>query len=141
MTEDESFAWCLQQLQQSVQALALPATTQLALFPDFVCKAEELALGFDHWWLCVSSRATGVLMGDQQRLLQEIDSRLSLMSGAENAQLWSDDALRTDPAWQRVRQLAQETLVAFDWKAEIPPLDDTRYIGGRRKDSSGPAEA
>jgi hypothetical protein len=141
MTEEETLAWCLQQLQQSVQALALPATTQLALFPDFVCKAEELALGFDHWWLCVSSRAIGVLTEDQQRLLQEINSRLSRMSGAENAHLWTDDGLGIDPAWQQVRQLAQQTLAVFDWKAEVPPLDGTRYIGGRRKDSPDPTEA
>lgn len=140
MTEDETLAWCLQQLQQSVQALALPATAQLALFPDFVCKADELALGFDNWWLCVSSRATGALTEDQQRLLQEIDSQLSHMSGAANSQLWTDDALRTDSAWQKVRELAQQLLSALDCKVEIPRLNGTQYIGGRRKDAHDPAQ-
>ncbi len=35
------------QLQRAITALAQPAEVQLSLFPDFVCKADELALDFE----------------------------------------------------------------------------------------------
>jgi hypothetical protein len=38
---------CMRRLMLSVQALAQPAEVQLSLLPDFVCKADELALDFD----------------------------------------------------------------------------------------------
>ncbi len=34
-------------LEQAVVALAQSADVQLSLFPDFVCKADELALNFE----------------------------------------------------------------------------------------------
>lgn len=34
------------QLQRAVVALTQPADIQLSLFPDFVCKADELTLDF-----------------------------------------------------------------------------------------------
>ena len=44
----ENWDALLMRLKHSLRALAMPADTQLELFPDFVCKVEELALGFDH---------------------------------------------------------------------------------------------
>jgi hypothetical protein len=38
------------QFRWSVLALAMDAEVQLSLFPDFTCKADELALDFDHWF-------------------------------------------------------------------------------------------
>ena len=37
------------QFRWSFQALACDADGRLALFPDFVCKLDELALDYGHW--------------------------------------------------------------------------------------------
>ena len=39
----------LEQLKWSLQALALPADSQLQQFPDFVVITDELMLEFDNW--------------------------------------------------------------------------------------------
>ncbi len=47
MADDAMFDRMMLRLKHSLQALAMPAEVQLTLFPDFVCKADELALDFD----------------------------------------------------------------------------------------------
>src|SRR5690242_9912457 len=107
VTESQVREGCLIRLQHATQTLALPAEAQLALFPDFVCKADELALDFDNWWRCIKARQEEMLSTDQVRLLQKIDTQLSQMSGMENADLWTEGALHDNPAWQEIRDLAK----------------------------------
>jgi hypothetical protein len=40
-------------LQHLLQALAMPPDVQLALLPDFVCKADELAMDFGEMYMVV----------------------------------------------------------------------------------------
>jgi hypothetical protein len=42
-------AGIFERLKHSIQLLASPAEFQLKMLPDFVCKADELALDFDLW--------------------------------------------------------------------------------------------
>ncbi len=60
-------------LQHSLQALAVPADVQLGLFPDFVCKVDELALDFDNWRLCVVDNSRVCLTDQQKTLLATLD--------------------------------------------------------------------
>jgi hypothetical protein len=117
----------LEQLKYSIQALALPADIQLSLFPDFVCKADELALDFDNWWQTVLNQEI-TLTSRQLVLLSKLDNLLGKMSGTSNEALWTETSLRTNENWTAVRELAQATLEAFGWSLEVPPSNKSIYI-------------
>ena len=109
------------QLKHAVQALALEAERQLALLPDHVCKADELALDFDQWFKTCTQTYREDLRAGQLDALQAIDRALAAMSGPRNAELWSERALREAEPWRRVRELARSALEAFNWSLEAPP--------------------
>jgi hypothetical protein len=106
--------YCMRRLMHSVQALAQPPDVQLGLFPDFVCKADELALDFDNFWSCAKGNDGERLTAEQTSILDAINSELDAMSGSVNAELWTDDALRENLQWAHIRELAKATLVAFN---------------------------
>ena len=65
------------------------------------------------------------------RDLQDIGRRLGGIDAACRADLWAN-ALATDPAWDEVRPLARQFLLATlgDWRQPLPrPVD--RYTGDR----------
>ena len=134
MADQLDFSWLLTRLRHSLQALAMPADVQLSLFPDFVCKADELALDFDHWRLCVVTNDDFKLTDQQQALLATLDEQVAAMSEAEHSPLWTEEALRTRPEWANVRRLATETLVAFAWDVDTPPSYGHEYIPSRRSE-------
>jgi hypothetical protein len=118
----------MQELRWALQALAQPAAVQLQLFPKFVCKADELALDFDNWCAVVQGQQT--LTTEQRSALQSLDSLLMTTSGRHNAPHWSDEALRHDPLWEEVRELARNALASFGWSSEVPPSNRSVYVSG-----------
>ena len=80
-TPDDVLRWALPELKRSLRALALPAEAQLGLFPDFVCKADELALDLDEWYRRVASNGAARVTDEQRHHLAALDARLSAMSG------------------------------------------------------------
>jgi hypothetical protein len=117
-------------LRETLQALAAPPDVQLARFPDFVVKADELALDFDHALLLVRQEGGEALSVEQHAALSAVDGLLDAMSGAENASLWTEQALREDPEWDRVRAAAAAALRAFGWPVELPPPTQNVYVSG-----------
>ena len=115
----ERFKW-------SAQALAVPAETQLRLFPDFVCKGEELALEWDQHYRAVS---TDAWTAEQLSATRSLDAKLEAMSrcGPDyDEALWVDDSvLSCSPHWAEVRLLAAAVLDAFGWPSDPPPDDPT----------------
>jgi hypothetical protein len=73
--------WVLEPLKHALQALAMPATIQIALFPDFVCKADELALDFDNYREAVITNEAFSLTQAQRDSLEGINVRLDAISG------------------------------------------------------------
>ena len=124
----EHWGSLLVRLKHSLQALAMPADTQLELFPDFVCKVDELALGFDHWSKCVLGNDRGELSEQQKSLLIGLDGALDKMSGRRGQNLWAEDALRTSPEWEAVRDSAKAALASFGWEVERPPGYQHEYV-------------
>ena len=104
----------IQALIESLQALASPAHVQLARFSDFVVKGDELALDFDDAFLLVRDCPQLVLTRRQRDALAEVDATLSAMSGQRHNELWTEDAVRTSPRWEALRQQARAALVALD---------------------------
>jgi hypothetical protein len=122
----------IQGLIESLQALAAPAPVQLARFPDFVVKADELALDFDDAFLLVRDCPQLELTGRQRDALAEVDATLSGMSGQQRSELWTEDAVRTSPRWDAVRQHARAALVALDAAVADPGPSRAVYVRGKR---------
>jgi hypothetical protein len=115
----------LRHLKWSLQALAASASEQLALFPDAVAKADELALDFDNCAAVVRGRDDSELSESQLAALTAIDDQLATMSRLAtelDADMWSEAALRHDQNWEQIRQLAADALKAFGWAAENPAV-------------------
>ena len=113
----DAFKW-------AVQALAIPAEQQIALFPAFVCKGDDMVI---EWDLRLSQLDLDQLSSLQQDAIAQLDEYLVRISrgGPEfSEELWFEDsALRACPQWVEVRRLAQEILKAFGWPVESPPED------------------
>ena len=120
-------ASAIDQLRWAVQALALPASEQIRLFPSFVCVADELALDFSHWFEVASDG--GELTSEQRVALQHLDDTLAAFSGSEHPDVWTEEALHAHPTWVQFRQQASAFLAAFDWPYEPPPSNRAIYVG------------
>lgn len=118
------------QLQRAILALAQPPEVQLALFPDFVCKADELALDFED--------GLYELVGDedvteeQRAALDAVDGLLMAKSGQQNASFWTEEALRSHPTWDEIRSAAKATAAAFGWEIRPPGPSGAIYIPAGR---------
>ena len=118
-----------QHLMWSVQALAAPAEVQVTLYPDFVVKANELALDFDNWYECARFSLAPEWSESQRTSLAALDAKLDAMSrsGAEFTEdLWLESALAADPNWEQVRDLARTAIRLFSWPVECPPREPER---------------
>jgi hypothetical protein len=115
----EHRANCLERLQHTVQRLSINAVQQVAQYPDFVVVADELALDFDHWLeVCESN---GYVDKELLPHLRRIDKQLDIMSGEENANLWTVPALQSHAAWKLVRGFAHAAIDAAGWPHGAPP--------------------
>jgi hypothetical protein len=116
-----------ERLKHSIQLLACPAEVQLNLLPHLVCKADELALDFDHWRLVAVSSFRSELTTSQLLCLDAIDRSLSELTllGSEH---WTDDAVRKSTEWKGIRALAAAALASFGWPVEEPPSHADEYV-------------
>jgi hypothetical protein len=117
----------LERLKHSVQLLAASPEIQLSLLPNYVCKADELALDFDLWLEITLHNSQTDLTTDQRSALTALNEKLGHLT-AEGKQHWNDEAVRTSRAWQEVRNLAKLVLEAFGWPAETPPSHADEYV-------------
>lgn len=116
-------------LERAVLALAQPADVQLSLFPDFVCKADELALDFEEALDNFFGHETE--MDESERVeLNALDRLILSKSGEKNAAFWTDEALLTHPTWEEIRTAAKSAATAFGWELRRPPPSGAIYIGG-----------
>jgi hypothetical protein len=126
LEEDTQRSWHFRRLRWSLQNLATAGSDQRPLFPDYVLKADDLALDFDHWAALARSGDESELSPSQIEALAAIDRKLTTMSrdGAEfDVELWTEAALSSSEHWAEVRRLAASALEAFGWLGEGPPVD------------------
>ena len=115
-------------LKWSVLALAQPADVQLSLFPDFVCKGDELALNFDEG-LREWADDEDTMTAEQRSAIHALDALILSLSGEHNAAFWFDEnAIRSHPAWEEIRGLASQAALAFGWELKPPPPPDDIYV-------------
>ncbi len=113
--------WALRQLRASVEVLGAPAEDQsgylerIGFSGTHPWNVDELALQFDDLYLLADQLTeAGRLTNAQLAALADLDRLLGAMSGPERPELWSEDALRTTPEWEQVRELARKTLTLLD---------------------------
>ena len=104
---------CMQQFKWALQALAQPAEVQLSLFPEFVCKPDELALDFDNWLKWFVSNQVEADLGRKREALDAIDRFFHAVSRPSHAEFWTEVALRLDPRWDAIRFLAWIPMLAL----------------------------
>jgi HEAT repeat protein len=95
-------------LLESLKHLAAPAEDQIAYVLGQY--HDELGLEFDDIWPAADEKLTS----GQRKVLQALDAQLDEMSGMHNADLWTDDGLRRDERWIRVRELAADALSTLE---------------------------
>lgn len=117
----------LKALKEAVQALAQPAMIQDKLYPDSLCKGDEMALQFDEAYEAVDSEGIE-LNAQQDAALNELDSYIDEHSPEDDDDedleaLWCDATLMyKDARWEEIRKRADAVLVAFDWPRDVPPM-------------------
>lgn len=120
-----------ERLKHALQALAMTPDIQIRLFPEFVCRANEMVFQFELWYERLISNASGALSDAQKSQLVAIEDAIAAMSEADN-QLWSDEGLNSRPEWERLRAMARTALQAFGWPLEKPPSYLHELIPARR---------
>lgn len=113
-------------LREEVARLAAPADLQLASLPTFVHRPDELALRFDDAWQPIRARLDA--SETQRAALEALDARLATLSGEANEAFWTEEAVRSDPRWEGLRDLARNVLRTFGWPSHLPPTDRGTYI-------------
>ena len=121
-----------ERLKHSIQLLAWQPGTQLKLLPDFVCKADELALEFDHWREVVLDNFGPELSTEQMSCIENIDLGLSELT-QKGPEHWTENAVRKSEEWGQIRALAAAALESFGWAREMPASHADEYVGGPRR--------
>ncbi len=106
----------LRELMHVLRHLANAGSPQPALFPDENVTAGELVRAFDQRALAVRDSYDDRLSPSQLESLTALEKKLSTMSrdGAEfDADIWTDEAVRTSGDWADVRTLAAAALEEF----------------------------
>jgi hypothetical protein len=109
----------LRELMRAIRGLAAAGSGQPALFPDQNVSAIELVRDFDQRVSVLREDYEDQLSSSQVESLNVLDQKLSTMSrdGAEfDADLWTDEAVRSSADWAEVRTLAAAAL------AELVPV-------------------
>lgn len=112
-------------LFESLAVLAADAPCQVAWLYKQGVVTDEIALDFDHAFdMAEALVGEGQLSRGVLTHLREIEAVLDEMSGAENADRWTRDALSVDEGWRRARGLARRVLVAElrEWQLPLPEI-------------------
>ncbi|WP_418955315.1 hypothetical protein [Streptomyces tritici] len=112
-------------LIDSLTVVAAAAPEQEAWLAAYGVVADEIALDFDHAVrLADGLVADGALDPAVLPELRELDLLFASMSGEEQADRWTTDALAVDPGWNEARRLARRVLVAElgEWRRPLPEI-------------------
>ena len=113
MFEKEEQQEPVRALRRVIQRLAAAGSRQPVLFPDENVSAGELVRDFDQRASVVRELDDGQLSPAQIESLTLLEQKLSTMArdGAEfDADIWTDEAVRTSEHWADVRMLAAAAL-------------------------------
>jgi hypothetical protein len=133
MNEQERKQWILALLKHSLQRLALPASEQVQLLPDFVVKTDELMLDFDHWRECAVGNYHADMTAAQLDSLATVDAHTDVPNSTGDRTVWEESALYSHSFLEELRNLAIQSRNTFGWPQETPPSYAHQYLPGRRQ--------
>jgi hypothetical protein len=110
--------WVFGELRGCLQALALDGDRALACVPSGSCRADELALDYDNFLSAALGNFEREFTLEQVVALRRVDELLSDMSGEEQRDLWTDEAVRSHPRWQEVRFHARAAVRVLGWEEQ-----------------------
>lgn len=113
----------------AVQALALDASAQGQLFPEFAEPPDELELDQQETQAAFLRDWGADIAPPQKEAIERLDAQLESMGGSQNAHIWTVEALGSAPEWARVRELAATVLQSMGWPLALPPRDRAIYVG------------
>ncbi|MFF4341313.1 hypothetical protein ACFY00_15430 [Kitasatospora sp. NPDC001540] len=110
---------------ESLTVVAADPSAQLAWVDEYGLLPDEVALDFDH-----AFRMAASLVEDREVSrevlpdLQAIDAVFAGMSGQENSDRWSREAVAVDPGWGQARELSRRVLVDLvgEWRLPMPEI-------------------
>jgi hypothetical protein len=133
MSEQQRKQSILERLKHSLQALGLPARAQVAYFPDFVVKTDELVLDFGHWRDCAVANYRVDMTPAQLDSLAAIEAHIAAPNSTGDRTVWDEGALYSHPFWEELRNLAIQSLNAFGRPQESPPSYAHEYVPGKQR--------
>ncbi len=119
-------AWITQRLMQSLQLLACSSEIQLGKFPPFAHAPDELALDFDNFRLAFIGNFRTEMTVKQLQSPELIDRSFNEI----NKDCFSPEGVTHSSEWQKIRELAAESLKAFGWPLNDPPRRDHEFVPG-----------
>ena len=105
------------QLQSVLQALALPVTGQLRLYPYDDCKVNRMIQEYEQIEPSFLAGWQHCLTGSQEAALALLRRDLTAVCHGmgEMNHTCTDMALRRSAKWRQIRLLARRALLAFNW--------------------------
>lgn len=111
----------MQKLKAILQVLALPVIGQVRLVEDDYARTALLIQAFNVTHCAVLSTHGGELVPAQARALALLDEQLGQLGHESSPPICSELAMRTSSDWRKVRIMAREALIHFQWRLELPP--------------------
>ncbi|MEV4561871.1 hypothetical protein AB0K51_33510 [Kitasatospora sp. NPDC049285] len=110
---------------ESLTVVAADPSAQLAWVEKHGVLPDEVALDFDHAFRMAASLVEdGEVSREVLPDLRAIDAIFAGMSGQENSDRWSREAMAVDPGWGEARELARRVLVDLlgEWRLPMPEI-------------------
>lgn len=117
----------INQLKYAIQALALEASDQLTLFPDFAVVTDELLMDFDNWKNAAIGNYPDYFSSEQLKILDDIDAFIAKFE-LEDPEMPVIDELKISSFWRELRVIARNALVQFNWPNELPPYNQETFV-------------
>jgi hypothetical protein len=104
---------------EALRLAAAPAKEQLSSLPEYVCKADEVALIFEEIFTYAKIVMENNFLSDNlYNHLLEIDNLFSEFGKDE----WTEEAMHKSKVWELVRNKARGALKEFDEVYTVPNL-------------------
>jgi|ETN07SMinimDraft_1059922.scaffolds.fasta_scaffold220912_1 hypothetical protein len=115
-------------LKNSIMALAASAKVQEALYPSFAAVGDELVLEFSE---CLDDLKVSDLTPKQVASIEALDVFINQHSGAQfSAMYLESSALFDDPNWEEIRSLAKLVAEEMGWSSTEPIKQKHRIVTG-----------
>lgn len=117
----------VEMLIQSLQLLAAPYEQQIKAFPHFVDVPDEIALTFDDVYTFADALVReSLLTSEQKDAVEQLNTYLDQLSDKKDQ--WTLSALQTSSQWNRVRDMASNTLALIHVPKKAPNLFWIQYL-------------